>query len=300
MMVGVWKAPALQEQLDRRVVQEAAVLDRVDAVRQRRIDAARAVGMRRDPPAQHVRGLDDGAQLVGGELLVDPGADVGEHPAGRRELDRVGALRHLQPHRPPAAVDAVADADVGLHAGADILAKAVGLAVPAGRRQDRADRQDARAGDLALGHRLAQRVDDLRLAGAQVAHGGEAGFQRQPGPMRAVEPDLGIGILDEAQPLAGAELHGQVYVAVDQARQHEAVLQVDQRRARRRIDEAGRHRGDPAIGDADALLRRRRLAGLGEQPARMDDDLALRRHVVCPPPLADPYSRRIETWEAIA
>ena len=66
--------------------------------------------VRGDAAPEPVRRLDDGADFLIGELLVDAGAQVGEYAAGGDELYGIRALRDLSPYRSTARVSAVADA----------------------------------------------------------------------------------------------------------------------------------------------------------------------------------------------
>ena len=98
-----------EEQLERASVEEAPVLDQVDPRFERRIDAGSAVRMSSDAPAQAMGGVDDRADFVIGELLVESSLDVGEHPARCHELDRVRAVADLAAHRAAAFVHTVAN-----------------------------------------------------------------------------------------------------------------------------------------------------------------------------------------------
>src|SRR5580700_1958153 len=83
-------------------------------------------------PAQTMGGFDDRADFVVGELLVESSLDVGEHPAGCHELDRVRAMANLAAHRAATFVHAVANSRCGLHASANVVAKAIDLAMTPG------------------------------------------------------------------------------------------------------------------------------------------------------------------------
>ena len=68
------------------------MLDRVDAIADRGADAGRAMGVRRDPHAEHVRLLDRGGDLGVGHLLR---ARIGvgrEDAAGDAEFDHLRAV----------------------------------------------------------------------------------------------------------------------------------------------------------------------------------------------------------------
>jgi hypothetical protein len=60
-------------------------------------------------PAQAMGGLDDRADFVIGELLVEASLDIGGHAARCHELDRVRAMADLAAHRAAAFVHTVAN-----------------------------------------------------------------------------------------------------------------------------------------------------------------------------------------------
>jgi hypothetical protein len=76
---------------------------------ERRINAGCAMRMCSDAPAQAMGRFDDRADFVVGELLVEPSLDVGEHAAGRHELDRVRTIADLAAHSAATFVYAVAN-----------------------------------------------------------------------------------------------------------------------------------------------------------------------------------------------
>jgi hypothetical protein len=65
--------------------------------------------MSSDAPAQAMGRFGDRADLVVSKLLVESGLDVGEHAAGRHELDRVRAVADLAAHRAATFVHTVAN-----------------------------------------------------------------------------------------------------------------------------------------------------------------------------------------------
>ncbi len=70
------------------------------------VDAVDAVGVGGHLPAHRMRGLDDGFQLLVGELLGEARSGLGEHAAGRGDLDDVGAVAHALAHRAAAIIGA--------------------------------------------------------------------------------------------------------------------------------------------------------------------------------------------------
>src|SRR5580700_701225 len=97
------------EQFERASVEEAPMLDRIHPRFERRINAGSAMRMCSGAPAQTMGGFDNRADFVVGELLVESSLDVGEHPAGCHELDRVRAMANLAAHRAATFVYAVAN-----------------------------------------------------------------------------------------------------------------------------------------------------------------------------------------------
>src|SRR5258708_24795536 len=78
------------------------------------------------------------------------------------------------------------------------------------------------------------------------------------------------------------ELRRQVHVATDEPRKDEFLAKIDKLTARRRIDEAARHRLDPLAFDKNALLRFGLYVWIGEQNASVNN-LRLRgpSRIVC-------------------
>jgi hypothetical protein len=61
-----------------------------------------------DAPTEAMGRFDDRADFIVCELLVKPSLDVGEHAAGRHELDRVRAMADLAAHRAATFVNPIA------------------------------------------------------------------------------------------------------------------------------------------------------------------------------------------------
>src|SRR5271169_1162027 len=119
-----------------------------------------------DAPAQAMGRFDDRADFVVGKLLVEAGLDVGEHAAGRYKLDRVRAMADLAAHRAATFVNAIANSRGGLHASANIVAIAIGLAMTAGGRENGADAKNSRPGNLPLGDGGSQCENDIGITGS--------------------------------------------------------------------------------------------------------------------------------------
>ena len=130
---------------------------------------------------------------------------------------------------------------------------------------------DARAADDTFGDAVAQGEDGVCVS-AEISDGGEAGFERFHGVASAVDRLVGAGLDELVEACAGPLLAGDVDVAVDQAREDEAVLEVDEFCARRDARIAVRDRDDAAVADEDGLLRENLTGGgLGEDAAGVDD-----------------------------
>ena len=62
-----------------------------------------------------------------------------------------------------------------------------------------------------------------------------------------------------------------MHVAIDEAGKDEFLAKIDKLTARRRIDEAARHRLDPLAFDQNALLRLGLYVWIGEQKASVNN-----------------------------
>ena len=243
------------------IVGEGAVLDRIDAGLERRIDAVDAMGVGGDAAAEGVSGLDDGAHLVRHHLPVEAARYVRKDAAGGGELDHLGAGRNLLAHRPAAIVGAVAGVGRALAGDlGEVAVEAVDAAMAAGDRDAAAGRDDGRAGELAGIDRVAQRGDGARLA-AEVADRGEAGEQGAAG---VEQGGIGLVLIIAArrlQPRLEAVVEAaEMDVHVDQAGEDIGVAQIDDAGAGQ-VDIAVADLGDAAAADDDARLAPRRPAG---------------------------------------
>ncbi len=168
---------ALLEQADAFVVDQAAMLDRGDAGARRALDALGAVGMGGDLLVPHGGLGDQGVELLLGVLRRADLGLLGEHAAGRHDLDPIGAVLDLEAHQLADLGDAVGDAR-------EVLETQVGrepgqVVVAAGRPHRQRRHQHARADHLAAVDGIAQGDVD-ELAGADVAHRGEARLEGAP------------------------------------------------------------------------------------------------------------------------
>ena len=138
-------------------------------------------------------------------------------------------------------------------------------------RENGADAENPRSRNLPLGNGGPQCENNIGITGAHVSHGSETGGQRDCRVVSRIESDLGIGIFDRAQSVSLVELRRQVHVAIDEPRKDEFLAKIDKLTARRRIDEAARHRLDPLAFDKNALLRFGLDVWIGEQNASVNN-----------------------------
>ena len=255
-------------QLDDFVVDHRPVLDRIRADPHRQLDPFRAVGMDRDLAAIGMRGIDQRAGFV----LEHPGGQTGagiDPPSGGK-LDHVRPAPDLAAHRAAAIVRAVAQVfranqavDMVRHANAPVHVAAAG-----GNRFARID--NARGQHPAAPRRFLQR-QHLAVAVTQVAHRGKARAQGlHPVPIGFVGVER-QAVGDKGGDAVVARAVGrEVRVAVDQAGQDRAGLQVDGLRAGRGGGIAILHRDDLAFVHHDGRRPARRLTRHRDYPARMD------------------------------
>ena len=238
----------------RPLVQVHAVLDRVDAVPDRRRAAVQALGVRGDAVAQPVRLVGDGGQFGVGELerigileLVGPGA-------GGHHLDEVRAPPDLLPDRAPHVVFAV-----GLAVHVTVEAPARG-----GRGDDLAAGQQARAAERAVAHGLPGLLRQQAL-GAGHADGGhpEAQVVTQLGLQ-----EVGVNAGERFLGALGGVRDGSrgVRVGVGQARHEDPLAQIQRAgTVRARLGGVG-HPADHPVFDQDRRVLAQRRPGAVPQP----------------------------------
>jgi hypothetical protein len=197
---------------------ERAVLERGDPGLNRPADALDAVGVRRDRLVDPARLLHDHGQLRRRELGV-PGRRAGRHePAGRHDLDQVGAV---------------------LVVGADDTAQvvlAVSLAahepaVPAGDGDRAGGHHQARAAGQAGGDGVTR--DHIKVGPrAEVAGGGHAHAEQLPCVVQHQYQLLRVRLAAHPRGRIRATVEPEVDVAVDQSR-HDRRVRVVRPRQRR-------------------------------------------------------------------
>ena len=149
-MLGTQKVPRSSHRLDDLLVDLVAVVDQVDAGLDALGDQLAPGGVGADPLADFVRGLDRGDDLVVADAAeVRLGDAV---PAGRQDLDPVGAASDLGAHL---LAHLLGPVDEDLHAGVAAVVPPVGTLV-AGGLEVRAAGEQARAVDQPLVHRHLQ------------------------------------------------------------------------------------------------------------------------------------------------
>ena len=151
--VGHEPGALLEHHLNALVVDQAAVLDRVDAGHQGVLDPLRPVRVGGDLAAGGVRLLDRGPQLLDRELGRAGRIAARQHAAGGVHLDHVDPVLDLRANDVAHLVDAVGDLEVALlgkHRDAHLGRKAVQVAVAAGHRDARPAGHDPRTDQKSL------------------------------------------------------------------------------------------------------------------------------------------------------
>ena len=225
----------LDHRCDRLVVDQEAVLDAVDAGRDRMLDRVGAVRVRGDAQPAPVCLVDDRAQLLVRIVLRARWSRQRHHPARAADLDQLGAVFDLVTHRLADLVDSVGDAffDRQLQHVRCEGGEHGRIQMPAGRRDGVSGRHHPGPVDPARVDGLAQRDIQQIAAGLdeqpEVAHRGESGAQRAAGIAdRAQHPRRRI-VLDLRQPgLLAAPAHQEVDLHVHQPGQQDLVAEIDQ------------------------------------------------------------------------
>ena len=236
---------AREHQLDGLVIQPDAVFDRVDACADGVLDALGGLRVSADDAEGFVSLLHTGAHLLLAERRRARVHARRHHSAAGEELDGGRARAEL-------LANGLAD-----------LVRAVGFAgdeampVAAGHRHAVAGGEDARAFDESRFRRPGQ-FDVQVVRRPEVAHGGEASFNRSPGVLLcapcAPSQRLAAGVVHLAGVAAGCD----VDVAVDQAGQDEGAAAVDHLRARGLIGCAEATDDTVAAGDVRTAAERSR------------------------------------------
>ncbi len=258
------------EQLDGARAGVGAVFDAGDAGFERRDDAVFFVRVGCDLAAHPGCRQHDFLEFVHFHLLAGTGGAIGQHAAGGRDLDEVGAVLDGVARRPAAIVGAVADALVGpeLH---EFRLDAADVRMAAGDA-DAACRDDAGPVDPAVVDRVAQRIH-LLAGRPDVAHRRKAGEQRLHREMSAAHLHELRRHLEFFFLVVRPEFPLQVHVHVHEARQYEAVTEVHDLcilAVRRSVGKAVHDIDDPLTLDHDGLPRLWAFAGYGQQFAGMD------------------------------
>jgi hypothetical protein len=238
-------------------IAERAVLDRIHAQRRSADDGVAPVGMGGHAHAKAVRGVDDGADLrVGHQRVVGIVPDA-QHAAAGHDLDEIDAVAVHPPDDLGRLVRAIDDAAFAMEI--KFRAHAVlRIAMAAGGAERIARNPQPRPRDLAPGDGALQRDDNAGFA-ADIAHGGEAGFQRLAREAHGIEGGIEVRM---RHPLGDRVLagigRGDVIVHVDQAGQDGGRRKIDDVRAGGR-DEPVLDAGDAIIvnQDRDVVARLR-------------------------------------------
>ncbi len=213
------------------------MLDGVDPRADGHLGPRGAVGVGRRLLAEAVGLVHEGVHLGLGELGRVHRVGEGEDASRGADLDEVRPVLELHPHRVAELVGPARDpfGDAGLVAE-EVVGEARVVAVSPPGAQGIAGHEHSGAGDDAGIDGVAQAHVDV-VAGAHVAHGGEAGHEglacvvsRANGLLGDGPPQVVEGRLVPVVP----QLAGEMHVGVDEARKQRSVAEIDDRRAGRR------------------------------------------------------------------
>ena len=199
------------------------MFDRGHACADGSLDAFRAVGVSGYALAPHFGFFDYGVHLFLRKLRRADRFLFGEHARRREHLDQIGAVFDLEANQLTNFVNAVGEA--GEAAEFQIRREAVRVAVSAGRADGQRGDLHSRAYDVAAIDGVAQRHVD-EFSRAHVAHGGESGFERAARVDVRDDGHVNRAFTEDVFVII-ARLRSHVSVAIDQARQHCLVFQVN-------------------------------------------------------------------------
>ena len=233
------------------------------------------MGVRRDATAGLVRFLHCDPQLLVRELWGSGSVAAGEHAAAGRDLDHVDAVLDMGADDMTELIGAVGDVEVALErveVDAHVGRIVVQIAVTSRDADAGAAGHDAWPREVAFVDQVAKVGGKERL-GADVAHGGEACFQRAPGVDHRRHRGRERRGLEGPDVLEVVRARLEVHVAVDQARQHRRVGKIDDARPRRDGDV---RRGNAVVLDLQRDVLFVRFGETVEEPSRLHVDHARR------------------------
>ena len=263
----------LDHQCDSLVVDQAAVLDRIDPGDHGVLDPLGPVCVRGHLAAGGVGLLDGRTQFLDRELRCSGRIAPREHAPRCVDLDHVHPVLELGTNHVTDLVDAVGDlvvAFLGEHRHADLGRVVVQVTVPARDRNPRSAGHDPRARDETLVDRRAQ-VDRQERPAADVADRGEARVERDLRVLHRGEGALKRRVLEFGDLFIAVGARADVGVGVDQPRQHGRLREIDHGRAFGLLHLAGRTDGRDSITlDDDHLVGAQGVARAVEEPAGLD------------------------------
>ena len=254
------------------VIEERAVLNRVDAGANRDLRPFGAVCVRGGAPAEPMRLVDQRVHLRLRELRRPHIVGQRQDAAGRAHLDDVGAVLHLKADRVAELIRAAGDAVGDPRLRPEPLKRIPGVVAMAAARAKRVNRDEhARTERHAARDRIAQADVDV-VGRPDVAHRREAGEQRPPCELGGAKGRFGNRApqpRDRVRIPVVRRFVGDMGVRVDEAGEQRDVAKVDDLRAGRHRQPAAL-RGDSAPLHQDHRVRDRRVRGAVEQPRRPD------------------------------
>ncbi len=236
----------LFQQSDAFVVHHRAVVHRPHSGANGCFDAIGAVGVGGHEAAPALRLLDGDGDLFVRVLLCAGRDPLGEHGAGRENLNEVRAVLEVRAHRVADGVHSIRERldDGNLHVDRELP----GVAGTAGRSHVVSRHHEPRPGDDALIDGVTEIDVDVRPGRAHVATGGEPGAESGEGVSRSRESRLRWRRLEQdVLPMHAFDV-GQVGMEIDETRQEGGASEVDDLRTRRNLVA---HRFDTVATDDD-------------------------------------------------
>src|SRR5262249_55147571 len=211
------------------IVDQAGVLNGIDAREDRVLDTLRAVRMRGDLAPSHVRLFRGGFQFLRGKLRRARTVTLGEHSARSQYLDYVDSVFHLRAHHVPDLVNAVSNLKIALlgkHRHARLRGIIVQVAVTAGDGNAGTAGHDPRTGNQSFVDRISQ-IDGKERLGADVAHAGKAGVQGLARVHHRGKRRLKRRVLEAIDFVVAVGARTQVGVTVDQPGKNRGAREID-------------------------------------------------------------------------
>ena len=243
------------------------MLDGLNAGAQGSLNPALAMGMGRDLAPHGLRRLHDRFQLIIKKLLLQPGRRVGEHAAGRGDLDHVRAILDGLAHSAAAVIHPIAG--IGTRKNSrQHWREAVSIPVTPGGSNRPARCPNAGAPNLPGSDRIPEREDRL-VRPAHILNGREPGQKCALGEHRPVQRQIGFRIGQRVQAGCRRAFLQEMHMGINQPRQDVRIPQIDDLRPCRALKSIA-NLGNAALTKNERLVPHISFAGHKQRMTRMD------------------------------